>query len=80
MKLLTKEQQESSENTKICYTCKEKIENKYVKDKEYCKFRDNCHFKGEFKCAALSISNSKYGVPKKIPIVFQNGSMIIILS
>ena len=45
-----------------------------MKDKEYCKFRDHCHFKGEFKCAALSISISKYSVPKKIPIVFQNGS------
>ena len=45
-----------------------------MKDKEYCKFIDLCHFKGEFKCAALSISNSKYSVPKKIPIVFQNGS------
>ena len=27
MKLLTKEQQESYENAKICYICKEKIEN-----------------------------------------------------
>ena len=28
MKLLTKEQQESYENVKFCYICKEKIENK----------------------------------------------------
>ena len=35
---LTKEQQESYENTKICYICKEKFENKYLKDKKYCKF------------------------------------------
>ena len=34
MKLLTKEQQESCENTKICYICKEKFENKYLKDKK----------------------------------------------
>ena len=33
MKLLTKERQESYENAKICYICKEKFENKYVKDK-----------------------------------------------
>ena len=32
MQLFTKEQQESRENTKIC--CKEKFENKYVKDKK----------------------------------------------
>ena len=31
MRLLTKEQQESYENAKICYICKEKFENKYLK-------------------------------------------------
>ena len=35
IKLLTKEQQESYGNAKICYICKEKFENKYVKDKKY---------------------------------------------
>ena len=34
MKLLTKEQQESYENAKICYICQEKFENKYQKDKK----------------------------------------------
>ena len=33
-KLLTKEQQESYENAKICYICKEKLENKCLKDKK----------------------------------------------
>ena len=33
MELLTKEQQESYENAKICYICKEKFEDKYTKDK-----------------------------------------------
>ena len=32
MKLLTKEQQESYENAKICYICNEKFENKHLKD------------------------------------------------
>ena len=32
-KLLTKEQQESYENEKICSICTEKIKNKYLKDK-----------------------------------------------
>ena len=40
MKLLTKEQQESYENAKICYICKEKFENKCEKDKKYRKVRD----------------------------------------
>ena len=44
MKLSKKEQQESNENTKACYICKEKFENKYVKDKKYCKVRDHCHY------------------------------------
>ena len=34
MRLLTKEQQQWHENPKICYICKEKFENKYVKDKK----------------------------------------------
>ena len=34
MKLLTKEQQELYENTKIYYICKVNFENKYVKDKK----------------------------------------------
>ena len=34
MKFLTKEQQESYENAKICYICREKFENKYLKDKK----------------------------------------------
>ena len=39
MKSLRKEQQETYENAKICYICKEKFENKYVKDKKYHKVR-----------------------------------------
>ena len=41
MKLLTKEQQESYQNAKICYLCKEKFEIKYVKDKKYRKIYGN---------------------------------------
>ena len=33
MKPLTKEPQNSYENAKICHTCKEKFENKYLKEK-----------------------------------------------
>ena len=54
MKLLTKEQQESSENAKICYICKEKLENKYLEDKKYHKVRDHCHYAQEeiLRCCA----------------------------
>ena len=74
IQLLTKEQQESYENAKICYICKEKYENKYLKDKKYRKVRDHCHYTGEYRGAAHSICNLKYSVPKIFPIVFHNGS------
>ena len=72
MKLLTSEQQESYENAKICYICKEKFENKYLKDKIYLCVRDHCHFTGEYRRAPPSICNLKYSVPKEILIVFHN--------
>ena len=74
MKLLTKEPQELYENEKICCICKEKIENKYVKDKKYYKVRDHCHYTGEDRDASHNIFNLKHSVPKKISIVFHNGS------
>ena len=52
MKLLTKEKQESYKNSKICYICKEKFENKYLKDKKYHKIRDHCRYTEEYKNAA----------------------------
>ena len=59
MQLLTKEQQESYENSKICYICKEKFQTKYLKDKKYRKVRDHCHYTGEYRGAAHSICNLK---------------------
>ena len=79
MKLLTKEQQESNENTKICYICKEKFENKYLKDQEYHKVRDNCHYTGEYRGARHSIYNLKYSVPKKLLQFFMMDQTIIII-
>ena len=74
MKLLTTEQQEPYENGKIFYICKEKLENKYLKDKKYRKVKDHCQYAGEYRGAANSICNLKYSIPRKIRIVFHNGS------
>ena len=74
MKLLTKDQQESYENAKICYIYQEKSENKFLKGKKYPKVRDHCRYTGEYRGPAHSICNLKYSVPKKIPIAFHNGS------
>ena len=72
MKLITKDQQKSYENAKICYICNKKFENKYLKDKKYREVRDHCHYTGEYRGAVHCICNLKYSVSKKIPIVFHN--------
>ena len=65
MKLLTKVQQKSYKNAKICLCiCKAKIENKNLRDKEYHKFRNHCHYTKEYGGAVHSISNLRYSVPK----------------
>ena len=74
MKLLTKEQKQSYENPKICYICKKKFENEYLKDKKYCKVRDHRHYTGEYRGATHSICNLKYSELKRNPIAFHNGS------
>ena len=73
MKLLTKEQQGSYENAKICYICKENFENKYLKDRKYRKVGHHCQYTRKYRETAHTICNSKYSVSKKIPIVFHNG-------
>ena len=45
-----------------------------MKDKKYRKVRKHCHHIGDYRGAAHSICNLKFSVPKKIPIVFHNGS------
>ena len=66
MELLTKEQQqESYEKAKIYYICKEKFENKYLKDKKYCKVKDHCHYIEKYRGSAHSICNLKYMYLKK---------------
>ena len=74
MNLLTKEQQESYENINICYICKWKFENKYLKIKKYHKVTDYHHYAGEYRDAVQSICSLKYSVPKNKFIVFDNGS------
>ena len=43
-------------------------------DKKVYKVRDHCHYTGQYRSAVHSIYNSKYKVPKKILIVYHNGS------
>ena len=48
IKLITKGLHESYENAKIRYICKEKFENKNLKDKKYRKVGDHCHYTGKY--------------------------------
>ena len=74
MEPLRNKQQKSYENTKNCYVCKDKFEDKHAKDKNFCKNEDHCYYTGEYRGAARSIYNLKYIVLKEIPVVFHNGA------
>ena len=74
MKSWTREQQESYQNAQICYMCKEKLENKYLKDKKYCKVWDQCDYTGIYRGAAHSVCNLKHSVSKKVPTVLHKAS------
>ena len=67
---LTDTEIKSYEKQKVCYICK----GEFCDDKSKKKVRDHCHFTGKFRGAAHNICNLRYKVPKKIPIVFHNGS------
>ena len=45
-----------------------------MKDKIYHKGRDHFHYTVEYRGAAYGIYNLKYSVPKRIPIIFHDGS------
>ena len=55
-----------------CYIC----EKKFFEDKKnnYIKVRDHCHYTGKYKGAGHKICNLLYNTPRKIPVVFHNGS------
>ena len=74
MKLLTKKQQESYANAKICHIYKEKFKNKYLKDEKYRKGKNHCHYIGAYKGAAHCIYNLKYSAPEKFLLGFHRES------
>ena len=74
IKLLAKEHQESFENGKICYICKEKLENKYLENKEHCKVTNNVIDNNSLFCllmyhairSSLSKLSRMSGITKKL--------------
>ena len=71
IKLLTKEQQKSYQNSKICYIFEEKYQDKHAHDNTG-HISSHSFYTGKQRGAAYSIW--KYSVPKNLPIVFHNGS------
>ena len=73
---LSDDEKTQHDNVKVCFFCKEEfcIDKKSRDYKNYCKFRDHCHFTGKYRGAAHSICNLKYKVPKFVLVLFHNGS------
>ena len=67
---LTNKEIKSYEKQKVCHICKKK----FCYDKNKNKVKDHCHYTKKFRGAAHSERNLRYKVPKKIPVVFYNGS------
>ena len=77
MILLKDKEIKSYEKQKACHICKGWFcynKNKESEFKLYHKVRDHWHYTGKFRRAAHNICNLRYKVPKKIHIVFHNGS------
>ena len=65
MKLLIKEQQESYENVKFYYICREKFGDKYAKGNKILQVRDHCHYTGEYTGVPHSIRNLERSVAEQ---------------
>ena len=61
----------SYEKQKVRHICKKRFRDD---DENKKKVRDHCHYTGNFRGAAHSECNLRYNIPKKIPILFDNGS------
>ena len=61
-KMLPLTKNKSYQDAPRCYTCGKKFSKQFVKDKNYQKVRDHCHFADRFN------------VPNDIPVVFHNRS------
>ena len=75
---LTKKEEKKHNKQTFCYICKKGFSTDNS-NKKYHKVRDHCHYTGKYRGAAHDICNVRYKIPKEIPVLFHNGSMIIIL-
>ena len=74
---LSDKENKSYEKQKVCYISKEEFstaENDKNAFKLYHKVRNHSHYTGKFRGAAHTICNLRHKTPKKVPVVFHNGS------
>ena len=73
MILLTKGEKDWHNQQKVSHIRK-KVFSTNNDNKKYHKVRDHSHYTGKYRGAAHDICNLRYKIPKKIPVVFHNGS------
>ena len=71
---LTIKELKPHQDAKVCYICRRKILKTFVKDTNYRKVRDHCHYIDKYRIATHSICNLKFNMPKELPVVFHKGS------
>ena len=74
---LSCDENKSYKKQKVSYICKKEFSadnGNDNNDKEYYKVRDHCHYTGKYRGATHNISNLRYKTPKKITVIFHNGS------
>ena len=70
---LTKKEEKKHNKQEVCYICKKGFSTD-DNSKKYHKVTDHCHYTGKYRGAAHDICNLRNKIPKKIPVVFHNGS------
>ena len=76
---LSVEEYELCPKQKICHIYKREFvtdidNNTEIMFMKYCRVRDHCYYTVKYRGAAHNIYNLRYKTPKKITIVFHNGS------
>ena len=69
---LTKKELKLHQDETECYICGKRFSKMFVKDKNYRKIWDHCHFTGKYRGAAHSICNARFNVPNEIPVQIIN--------
>ena len=70
---LTKNKLKPHRDAKVCHICGKIFTKKLVKDENYRKVRDHCHYTGKYRGTAYSICNLRFNVPNEMLVAFHNG-------